>query len=154
MSRTLGLDIGDRRIGISISDSLGITAQWLTTLTRQTPATDVEAIAALVRTHQAQEVVAGLPLTMKGELGEQAQKVMVFVEALRAALSCPVHVMDERLTTVQSERALLSMDTPRSTRKKVIDQLAAQLILQAHLDVVASKRAHAQQQEEELDSEA
>ncbi len=139
MIRILGLDIGDRRIGISVSDPLGITAQWLTTLTRQTQPVDVAAIVELARTHQAQEVVAGLPLTMKGELGEQANKVMVFVEALRAALSCPVHLMDERLTTVQGERALLETDTSRRKRKQVIDQVAAQLILQQYLDCQRAK---------------
>lgn len=132
--RVVGLDVGDRRIGAALSDPLGITAQRLTVLERRTTPADIEAIAHLVSEHQAQAVVVGLPLMMRGEIGEQAQRVLEFADALRAALPCPVHLMDERLTTVQSERALLETDTPRRKRKQLIDQLAAQLILQSYLD--------------------
>ena len=135
MRRVIGLDVGDRRIGISISDPLGITAQWLTVLERTSPARDLATVAELAQERDVQAVVVGLPITMEGDIGEQAKKVMVFVEALRAKVTCPVHVVDERLTTAQSEKALLETDTPRKTRKRLIDQLAAQLILQHYLDV-------------------
>lgn len=135
--RVLGLDVGERRIGVALSDPLGITAQRLTVLQRHTAPEDVNAIARLAAEHQTQAVVVGLPLMMRGELGEQAQRVVEFAEALRAALPCPVHLMDERLTTVQGERALLETDTPRRKRKQLIDQLAAQLILQSYLDTSA-----------------
>lgn len=132
--RWLGLDVGERRIGVAISDPLGLTAQRLTLLERREPNADVQAVARLAGDHAAAGIVVGLPLTMRGEVGPQAQRVMVFVEALRGAVPCEVHVVDERLTTVQSERALLAVDTPRRKRKQMIDQLAAQLILQSYLD--------------------
>ena len=139
--RVLGLDVGDRRIGVAISDALGITAQRLTLVERgdDVPAT-VSAIAALAAEHQAEAVVVGLPLTMQGSVGEQAKRVMGFVEALREQLRCPVEVLDERLTTVQGQRSLLATDTSRSKRKRLIDQVAAQLILQAYLDARAQSR--------------
>lgn len=132
--RVLGLDVGDRRIGVALSDALGVTAQRLTVITRSEPARDVQVIAALASEHDVAAVVVGLPLTMRGELGEQANRVMTFVDTLRRAVRCPVPVWDERLTTVQGERALLATDTPRQKRKRLIDQVAAQLILQAYLD--------------------
>jgi putative Holliday junction resolvase len=133
--RILGLDVGERRIGVALSDSLGLTAQRLTVIERRVPPSDVEAVAALADEHQVEAVVVGLPLTMQGNIGEQAKRVMGFVETLRERVTCPVHVMDERLTTLQGERTLVTMDASRRTRKRLIDQLAAQLILQAYLDV-------------------
>ena len=135
--RVLGLDVGERRIGVALSDALGITAQRLTLLERRELAKDLEAIRALATTHAVEAVVVGLPLTLKGEVGPQATRVLAFVEALKACVACPVNVMDERLTTVQSERALIAMDVRRDKRKQVIDQLAAQLILQSYLDAQA-----------------
>ena len=137
--RVLGLDVGDRRIGVAVSDSLGITAQRLTVVERgETLSRDVDAVATLAASHGAEAVVVGLPLTMRGEIGEQAKKVMAFVEALRQRVACPVETVDERLTTVQGQRALLETDASRAKRKQRIDQVAAQLILQSYLDV----RAH------------
>ena len=133
-TRVLGLDVGERRIGVSLSDALGLTAQRLTLIERQTLERDLGAVAALVEEHRAASIVVGLPITMQGAIGEQAKLVMVFVEALRGAVSCPVHVMDERLTTVQGERALLATNTSRRKRKRLIDQVSAQLILQAYLE--------------------
>lgn len=134
MMRVLGLDVGERRIGVAISDPLGITAQRLTLIARTTLADDIRALAGLVAEHGAEAVVVGLPLTMQGTMGEQAQRVMQVIDALRAAVPCPVHVSDERLSTAQGERTLISMDTSRRRRKELIDQVAAQLILQAYLD--------------------
>lgn len=132
--RVLGLDMGARRIGVALSDPLGITAQRLTLIERRDPAQDLEAIASLVSTHEVGTVIVGLPLTMKGEMGDQATLVMAFVEHLRSRLGCPVETVDERLTTVEGERALLSTDASRRTRKALIDQVAAQLILQTYLN--------------------
>ena len=138
--RILGLDIGDRRIGIAMSDPLGITAQRLTMLQRSDPDSDIERLVTLAREHDAQHVVVGLPLTMQGTVGEQAKRVLEFVEALKERLDCPVHLVDERLTTVQGERALITMDTSRHRRKQLIDQIAAQLILQTYLDAHPPQR--------------
>lgn len=140
MGRTLGLDVGDRRIGVALSDPLGLTAQRLMVLQRRGDPHDLQAVAGLVRDHQADAVVVGLPLTMRGEIGEQAKQVTAFAETLRQAVACPVHLLDERLTTVQGERALLEVDASRAKRKQVIDQVAAQLILQAYLDGQARQR--------------
>ncbi len=135
IERFLGLDVGERRIGVSLSDSLGLTAQRLTLIERRTLDVDLNAIATLAQEHGVAGVVVGLPMTMRGDIGKQATLGMTFIEALRGAVSCPVHTMDERLTTVQGERALLETNTSRKRRKQLIDQVAAQLILQAYLDV-------------------
>jgi len=132
--RVLGLDVGERRIGVALSDALGLTAQPLTTIVRQGRRADLKDIRALVARHDAQAVVVGLPLTMQGARGVQAMRVEAFVASLRGTLPVPVQCLDERLTTVQGERALLEADTSRRKRKQLIDQVAAQLILQQYLD--------------------
>ena len=134
MMRALGLDVGDRRIGVALSDSLGLTAQRLTVLERRGPSEDVEAVRTLVDAHGVEVVVVGLPLTMRGERRIQADKVGTFADQLRRRIAGPVQLVDERLTTVQGERALREMGTTRRRRKQVIDQVAAQLILQQFLD--------------------
>ena len=127
--------MGQRRIGVALSDSLGLTAQPLTVIERQGTTADLQTLAALAAKHEVAVIVLGLPLTMRGEHGEQAQRVVSFADALRRQVTVPVEFMDERLTTVQGERALLSMDASRRKRKQVIDQVAAQLILQQYLDM-------------------
>ena len=133
--RVLSLDVGQRRIGVALSDALGLTAQPLTVLERRGTTADLDALAALVAQHQVETIVVGLPLTMRGERGPQAQRAASFADTLRRKVSVPVELADERLTTVQGERALLETDTSRRKRKQVIDQIAAQLILQQYLDV-------------------
>lgn len=132
--RILGLDVGDRRIGVALSDSLGITAQRLAVVERRGSVQDVEAVRALVEQHGVEAIVVGLPLTMRGEHGVQAKKVVIFSDALRTRTAIPVQLVDERLTTVQGERALIETGARRRTRKEKIDQVAAQLILQQFLD--------------------
>ena len=132
--RVLGLDVGERRIGIALSDALGLTAQPLTVLTRQSRSADVEAIAAVVSGHGVERVIVGLPLTLRGEQGVQAQLVTAFVEQLRRRLQVPIEVRDERLTTVQGQRMLREAGASHRRRKQVIDRVAAQLILQHFLD--------------------
>ena len=134
MLRILGLDVGDRRIGVAISDALGLTAQPLMVLERRSAAQDRQALQRVVTTHHVDAMVVGLPLTLRGEHGPQAQKVTAFVTSLRGILTIPIHVMDERLTTVQGERTLRTLNAPARARKQVIDQVAAQLILQQFLD--------------------
>ena len=134
MIRILGLDVGDRRIGVALSDALGLTAQRLTVLERQGGSGDAEAVRALIERHAVDTVVMGLPLTMRGEQGPQAKKVVEFSEALKRRISVPIELVDERLTTVQGTRALQETHTSRRARKGMIDQVAAQLILQQFLD--------------------
>lgn len=134
--RVLGLDLGEKHIGVALSDALGLTAQRLTLLDRQGAAKDLEAVRTLVVQYGVEAVVVGLPLTLQGEQGPQAKKAIAFCEALRRHVTIPVHLIDERLTTVQGERALLETDTSRRKRKQVIDQVAAQLILQQYLETI------------------
>ena len=133
--RVLGLDVGERRIGVALSDPLGLSAQRLMVLERRSTDRDLEALRVLVAQHEVETVVVGLPLTMRGEQGTQARKVTTFAQMLRRRLSIPVEFLDERLTTVQGERALLETNTSRRKRKQTIDQVAAQLILQQFLDL-------------------
>ena len=139
--RMLGLDVGDRRIGIALSDALGLTAQRLQVFERVGAASDVAVVEALVAQHKVARVIVGLPLTMAGSQGPQAKKVLAFAQHLRRQLSVPVECVDERLTTVQGERALIETGASRRKRKQVIDQVAAQLILQHYLDAQRNLRS-------------
>ena len=134
MKRIMGLDVGTVRIGIALSDPLGLSAGRLTVLTRQGLKTDVEAVARLVAVHQVQRIVVGLPLTLRGTQSQQTQRVEAFAQALRRCVAIPVELIDERLTTVQANRALQDVGTSTRRRKHVIDQVAAQLILQQYLE--------------------
>ena len=132
--KILGLDIGDKRIGIAVSDALACTAQGLTVLQRSGIDDDIGAIQELIDASQVSEVVVGLPKNMDGSLGEGAQKVMSFVSKLEESLSIPIVLWDERLTTAEATRVLLQADVSRKKRRKVVDKIAAVLILQGYLD--------------------
>ncbi len=132
--RVLGLDVGEARIGVAVSDSLGLTAQQLTVIPRKGLAADLAALRTLIDAQGVGTVVVGLPLTMRGERGIQAQRIASFGDALKRQVPVTVTFLDERLTTVQGERALLETGASRRKRKQVIDQVAAQLILQQFLD--------------------
>jgi len=132
--RVLGLDYGERRIGVALSDPLGLTAQPHSTLERTSLDADLGVLADLVRRHGVRRVVIGLPLSLKGERGERARAAEGFGRRLARASGVPVEAWDERLTSVQAERALLEADLRRSRRREVIDRAAAVLILQSWLD--------------------
>jgi len=132
--RILGLDVGDVRIGVAVSDPLKIIARGLDFIKRTTVKEDVEAIRELVDEHEAEEIVVGLPKMMSGEIGIQAQKVQDFAESLRAVIEIPIVMWDERLSTVAATRVLIEADMSRKKRKKVVDKVAAALILQGYLD--------------------
>lgn len=134
MGRTLGLDVGDKRIGVAVSDPMGWTAQPLTVIERVGVAKDVAALRAATKDLEVDRVVAGLPLGMDGTEGTQAARVRRFCEALAAATGLEVVYQDERLTTVQSERLLESAGVRRERRRDVVDKMAAALILQSWLD--------------------
>ena len=144
MMRVLGLDVGDRRIGVAMSDPIGLTAQPLMTLERSGAAADTEALRALVEQHGVERVIVGLPLTLRGEQGPQANKVVAFADRLRQRLPVPVQLLDERFTTIQGTRSLLESGVSSRKRRAVIDQVAAQLILQQFLD--ASRPAESDHQ--------
>ena len=133
--RILGLDVGARRIGVAISDPLGITAQGLATLQRRNRRYDLSELGKLLAEHEVREIVVGNPLRMSGQSGTQAEKMAIFATQLRQAFSLPVHLFDERLTTAEAHRLLDETGISDTRRRKVIDKMAAVLILQAFLDV-------------------
>jgi len=137
--RVLALDVGDRRIGVAVSDELGLTAQGVTTIHRRSWAADLDDIARLVETWQADTIVVGLPLTLEGAIGPRAQTVQAFIKRLESAVGVPILTWDERFSTVTAERVLIDANLSRAKRRRVIDKTAAVVILQHFLDT----RAHA-----------
>jgi len=131
--RALGLDLGDARIGVAISDDERRLAVPLGTVRTGAPA-DLRAIAQLVREHGVTVVVVGLPLVMSGTGGARAAHAERFAEALRGVLDVPVELQDERLSTVEAERALRDAGVAGRSRRAVVDRSAATVILQAWLD--------------------
>ena len=135
VARVLGFDVGDRRIGIAISDPLGYTAQPLLTLHRTNRRADMKSVGRLLRRHGVEEAVVGNPLYMSGDVSPQALKAQAFADDLRAEFGLVVHLWDERLTTTQAHRHLdESGHAAGRERKGIIDQVAAVLILQSFLD--------------------
>ena len=132
--RHLGLDVGDKLIGVALSDETATLASGLETIRRVGPKKDRKAIADLVREHDVVEVVVGLPRKLDGSLGPQAQKVVAFMEALRAVVKVPVVPWDERFTSVVATQALIEGDRSRRERKALVDKVSAILILQNYLD--------------------
>jgi putative Holliday junction resolvase len=135
--RILGFDFGERRIGVALSDPLGITAQPLATLERASWRRDLGRIRDLVGTHGVVRIVVGMPLGMDGGRTGGVRLAEEFIDRLREATGLPVDAWDERLTTVQAERILLEGDVSRARRRKAIDRLAAVILLQAYLDARA-----------------
>jgi putative Holliday junction resolvase len=132
--RYLGLDVGDKRIGVALSDETATLASGLPTIQRVGPKKDPRAVAALVAEHEVGEVVAGLPRNLAGEVGPQAQKVLEFMEQLRTVIKVPVVPWDERFTSAVAEQALVEAGVARRDRKASIDKVSAILILQSYLD--------------------
>ena len=132
--RILGLDIGSKRIGVAVSDELGFTAQAVETLSCKNPEEDAAAILRLTEKYNAEEIVVGIPYNMDGTEGPQVEKVRNTIETIKKQVNVPIREWDERLSTVAAERVLLEADMSRSKRRKVIDKLAAALILQGYLD--------------------
>ncbi|WP_422660221.1 Holliday junction resolvase RuvX [Paenibacillus sp. EC2-1] len=132
--KIMGLDYGDRRIGVALSDVFGWTAQGLEVIERRREGIEFERIAALVKEHEVSEIVVGLPKNMNGTIGPRGEICMEFAGILRESLCLPVHLWDERLSTVSAERTLVEADVSRKKRKQVVDKMAASLILQNYLD--------------------
>lgn len=132
--RTFGLDVGTKTIGVAVSDALGLTAQSVTTIRRTSLKADLAALGELAREHEVTRVVIGLPLNMDGSEGPRAEASRKFAEAVTATLGLKAEFWDERLSTVAAQRTLLEADLSRAKRKQVIDQAAAQFILQGWMD--------------------
>jgi putative holliday junction resolvase len=135
--RILGIDYGSVRIGLALSDELGMLATPFETIDAYKA---LDRIKQIVLEKQIQTVVLGMPRNMDGSYGPKADEVRKFAEVLKQNLSIQVHFWDERLTTKAVERMLIEADTSRKNRKKVIDKLAAQMILQGYLDAQDAKR--------------
>jgi len=132
--RVLGLDVGEKRIGIAISDPLGWTAQSLKTLERRNIKSDIEEIIKIIEQHKVEKLVVGLPKNMNGTIGESGQKVMNFCNKLLEKINIEIIYEDERLTTMAAEKILIDADISRKKRKGIVDALAATFILQTYLD--------------------
>jgi len=133
-SRVVAVDLGTRRIGVAVTDGLGLTAQPLATIARHGGQRDLDAIAEVVKRYDAGRVVVGLPLSPEGEVGRAARSVQAFVERLRGVLSVPIDLIDESFTTVEATDVLLEADLSRARRKEVVDRVAAAVILRRWLD--------------------
>lgn len=132
--RILGIDLGEKRVGLAASDALGITAQGLETIQLKGEHEICSKIMKVVKEKNIGKIVFGLPRNMNGTLGPQAQKVQKIAEKIKDLSNLPIDFEDERLSTMSAEKVLLEADTSRAKRKKVIDRLAAVIILQSYLD--------------------
>jgi len=134
--RILGLDVGSKTIGVAVSDALKLTAQGLTTIIwdeHDMSSADDE-LSNIIKEHEISEIVVGLPKHMNGSLGKRGEISQIYARRLEREFSLPVHLLDERLTTVEAERILLEGDVSRKKRKEVIDKMAAVIILQNYLE--------------------
>lgn len=135
--RVLGLDVGDRTIGVAISDPLGFTAQGITTIRRKGIENDIAQIVEICSQYNVETIISGLPKNMNGTIGEQAEKVQSFCEVLKEAVNIEIKFWDERLTTVAAHRVMLEADMSRKKRKSIVDKIAATYILQGYLDSIS-----------------
>jgi putative holliday junction resolvase len=132
--RILALDVGSKRIGVAVSDPLGITAQGLSTIQRQNKRHDREALGRLLAEYQVREVVVGLPLRLSGAEGTQSEKMRRFAAELHTHFGVTVHLWDERWTSSQANRLLRETELSIKKRGKAVDRMAAILILQSWLE--------------------
>ena len=134
MNALLGLDFGEKRVGVAVTDEMGAIAVPLTTLAFRGRQQLLGELIKIVEEYHVAKIIVGLPKTMKGELGSQANKITAHVDWLKPQLEKPWILWDERLTTQEVERVLLEADVSRAKRKGIRDRLAAQRILQSYLD--------------------
>ena len=137
MKRYMSLDIGDRTIGIAVSDLLGLTAQGVETIRRKSLEADLKRLSELITENEVEALVSGLPRNMDGTQGERCEIVHEFMaEVAKIHPELEIHFWDERLSTVAAARSLIAADVSRRKRKKVIDKMAAVFILQGWLDSI------------------
>jgi len=132
--RIAALDVGEARIGVAVSDELGLTAQGVGVVRRKGGRHDLEALRAMLDPYAPERVVVGLPLNMNGTEGPQAERVRRFAARVGEHLGVPIEFWDERLTTFAAERALIEADVRRERRREVVDKVAAVIILQGYLE--------------------
>ncbi len=134
MDRLMGLDVGDRTIGVAVSDLLMITAQGLTTIKRTNLKADMQELIKIIDEYKVTKIIVGIPKMMDGTIGIQGEKVIAFTEKMKQKIDLPMDFQDERLTTALSEKILISADVKRNKRKQVIDKLAAVQILTTYME--------------------
>lgn len=137
--RILGLDIGKKRIGIAMSDPLGIIASPLMKINNTGTRAAIDAIAELVQSHEVERIIAGLPYSLDGSMGPQAHRIVSFINKLSKRLDIPIETWDESYTTVAAEGKMLEAGIRKDKRKKQIDAAAAALILQEYLDTIRTE---------------
>jgi putative Holliday junction resolvase len=135
--RIMGLDYGERRIGVAMSDLFGWTAQGLEVIDQKVVKDPMGRIAELIKQYEVESIIVGLPKNMNGTIGSSGEYCMAFAEQIKQTLLLPVKLWDERLTTVSAERTLLEADVSRRKRKLVIDKMAAAILLQSYLDSIS-----------------
>ena len=133
MDRFMGLDVGDKTIGVAVSDLLMITAQGVTTIKRTSIKNDLNELKKIIDEYQVTKIVVGIPKMLDGTIGIQGQKVLEFIEKVKKKIDLPIELEDERFTTTISERMLIEADVKRKKRKEVIDKLAAVQILSSYM---------------------
>lgn len=139
--RIAGLDVGDKTIGVALSDELGWTAQGLEVIRRRSLDDDMARLAAIAREYGVERWVVGMPRNMNGTYGPRAEMTREFMQHLQERTGLPVEAYDERMTTMLAEKVLLTADVSRAKRKRVIDKMAAAVILQGYLDAQAARRS-------------
>lgn len=135
--RILGLDVGQKTVGVAISDPLGFTAQGITTIRRTKKLQDILEVKKICDEYSVEKIVIGLPKNMDGSIGFAGEKIKEFSEALKEVIDLEIIFWDERLTTVAAHRAMIEADLSRSKRKKIVDKVAATYILQGYLDLIS-----------------
>ena len=130
----MGLDVGNKTIGVALSDPMFLLANGLETIKRKNASSDIERLREIINDNDVELIVVGLPKNMNNTIGPQAMRVMSFVDLIKKQVDIEIVYQDERMTTIQSEAVLIDMDVRRENRKKYIDKIAATFILQTYLD--------------------
>ena len=138
--RILGLDLGQKTIGVAISDPVGFTAQGITTIHRKSKAADIEELKKICKEYGVEKIVIGLPKNMDNSIGFAGEKILEFSEIIKEQVLDNIEMWDERLTTVAAHRAMLEADMSRAKRKKIVDKIAATYILQGYLDRLSNMK--------------
>lgn len=132
--RTLALDVGTKTIGVAVSDELGISARGVTTIKRKQMSKDIDALSRIIDEYNPSEIVIGVPFNVDGTVGRRGRDILDFADSLRSAFSVQVRLWDESYSTADAEKVLLEANLSRRKRKRVIDKMAAVVILQDYLN--------------------